>query len=179
MCLSDFSYRIMLPDLWPRFLPHTSDLKVYWTFHSHPRLNKLETHYLAPKPYSFCCISLSEWHLVQLFSKLETWNTPDSSWLRYPINQQSSVHVKPWIFFFNNFLSFFLVSLGLHCCVRAFSSCGERRLLSSCGLRLLTVATSLAVEHGLLCPSVVAARGLNSWGPQILGLRLSILGAQA
>ena len=46
-------------------------------------------------------------------------------------------------------------------------------------LRLLTAATSLAVEHGLLCPSVVAACGLNSWGPRILGLRLSILGAQA
>ena len=95
MCLSDFSHRITLPDLWPRFLPHTSDLKVYWTPHSHHKLNKLETHYLSPKPYSFCCISLSEWHLVQLLSKLEMWNILDSSWFRYPINQQSSIHIKP------------------------------------------------------------------------------------
>ena len=95
MCSSDFSYGIMLPDLSPRFLLHALDLKVYWPSHSHPKLNKLETHYLAPKPYSFCCFSLSEWHLVQLLSKLEMWNTLDSSWFRYPINQQSPTHVKP------------------------------------------------------------------------------------
>ena len=31
------------------------------------------------------------------------------------------------------FYLFFLAALGLRCCTRAFSSCGERGLLSSCG----------------------------------------------
>ena len=48
-------------------------------------------------------------------------------------------------FFFevDHFLKFLAV-LGLHCCVRFFSSCGEWGLLSSCGVQAF-----LAVEHGL------------------------------
>ena len=38
----------------------------------------------------------------------------------------------------------FLVVLGLHCCMWAFSSCCEQRLLSSCN-----VLASFAAEHGL------------------------------
>ena len=30
------------------------------------------------------------------------------------------------------FISLFLAALGLHCCMRAFSSCNERGLVSSC-----------------------------------------------
>ena len=39
--------------------------------------------------------------------------------------------------------------LGLRCCVRAFSSCGERGLLFVAVHGLLTVVASLVVEHGL------------------------------
>ena len=44
---------------------------------------------------------------------------------------------------------FFLAVLGLHCCVRAFSSCGELGLLFVAVRGLLTAVASLVVEHGL------------------------------
>ena len=51
------------------------------------------------------------------------------------------------VFYF--FIYLFMAALGLHCCARAFSSCGERGplFLAVCGL--LTVVASLVVEHGL------------------------------
>jgi len=42
----------------------------------------------------------------------------------------------------------FLAALGLHCCVQAFSSCGEQRLLFLVVHGLLVVA-SLVAEHRL------------------------------
>ena len=39
--------------------------------------------------------------------------------------------------------------LGLRCCVRAFSSCGEWGLLFVTVRRLLIVVTSLVAEHRL------------------------------
>ena len=52
---------------------------------------------------------------------------------------------------FKNFIYFiylFLAALDLHCCVRAFSSCGERGLLFIAVRGLLIVVASLVVEHG-------------------------------
>ena len=46
-------------------------------------------------------------------------------------------------------LSLFLAVLGLRCCARVFSSCGERGLLFIAVHRLLIVVASLVVEHGL------------------------------
>ena len=43
----------------------------------------------------------------------------------------------------------FMAVLGLRCCVRAFSSCGERGLLFVAVPGLLIVVASLVVEHGL------------------------------
>ena len=54
--------------------------------------------------------------------------------------------------FFNLFFSFiylFLTALGLCCCARAFSSCGERGLLFVVVCRLLIAVASLVAEHGL------------------------------
>ena len=50
-----------------------------------------------------------------------------------------------------HFLKFylFLVVFGLHCCMGAFSSCGERGLLFVAVRRLLIVVASLVAEHGL------------------------------
>ena len=50
---------------------------------------------------------------------------------------------------FFNLLFLFLAALGLRCCARAFSSCGEQGILfvEVCGL--LIVVASLVVEHGL------------------------------
>ena len=49
----------------------------------------------------------------------------------------------------------FMAALGLHCCARAFSSCGEQGLLLVAVCRLLIAVASLVVEHGL------KARGLQ------------------
>ena len=50
---------------------------------------------------------------------------------------------------FSVFFFFFLATLGLHCCTRAFSSCGEWGLLLIAVHGLLTVVASLVAEHGL------------------------------
>ena len=53
---------------------------------------------------------------------------------------------------FNKFIYFiylFLAALGLCCCVRAFSSCGERGLLFTAVCRLFIAVASLVAEHGL------------------------------
>ena len=61
----------------------------------------------------------------------------------------------PGIFFvgdffkINLFIYLFLAALGLRCCARAFSSCGERGLLFIVVRGILIVVSSLVVEHGL------------------------------
>ena len=47
------------------------------------------------------------------------------------------------------FMYLFLAALGLRCCARAFSSCGERGLLFVVVRGLLIVVASLIAEHGL------------------------------
>ena len=54
-----------------------------------------------------------------------------------------------FLFCFNLFIYLFLAVLGLRCCTRAFSSCGERRLLFVAVRRLLIAVASLVAEHGL------------------------------
>ena len=57
----------------------------------------------------------------------------------------------------------FMAALGLHCCSRAFSSCGERGLLFVAVCRLLLAVASLVTEHWLLgaWASVVVVHGLS------------------
>ena len=50
-------------------------------------------------------------------------------------------------FFF--LINFFLAALGLRCCARAFSSCGERGLLFVVVRGLLIAVAFLAAEHRL------------------------------
>ena len=45
------------------------------------------------------------------------------------------------------FIYLFMAVLGLHCCVRAFSSCGEQGLLFVAVHGLLIVVASLVAEH--------------------------------
>ena len=70
--------------------------------------------------------------------------------------------------------------LGLRCCMRAFSSCGEQELLFVAVRGLLIAVASLLAEHGLWSTwaSVDAVRGLRSCGSWALGLRLSSCGVQ-
>ena len=42
-----------------------------------------------------------------------------------------------------------MAALGLRCCARAFSSCGEQGLLFVAVRGLLTAVASLVAEHGL------------------------------
>ena len=74
----------------------------------------------------------------------------------------------------------FLAALGLHCCTRAFSSCGEGGYSSlwcaGFSLRWLLLLRSTGSRH---VGSVVVARRLSSCGSQALEHRLSSCGAQA
>ena len=54
---------------------------------------------------------------------------------------------EAFILFFKFYL--FLAVLGLCCCARAFSSCGERGLLFVVVHRLLVAVASLVAEHWL------------------------------
>ena len=47
-------------------------------------------------------------------------------------------------------LFIYLAALGLRCCARAFSNCGERGLLFVVLCGLLPAVASLVAEHGLL-----------------------------
>ena len=89
-------------------------------------------------------------------------NAPSSyEWLRYRIswhgNSQIYIYTHPGIsiyilFFFNKFIYFiylYLAALGLHCCMWAFSSCGERGLLFFAVRGLLIAVASLVAEHRL------------------------------
>ena len=57
---------------------------------------------------------------------------------------------------------------GLHCCARAFSSCGERGATLCCGAQALGAQASVVVAHGL-----------SSCGLRALELRVSSCGARA
>ena len=53
------------------------------------------------------------------------------------------------VFFKKLFIYLFMAELGLRCCARAFSSCGDQGLLFVAVLGLLIVVASLVAEHGL------------------------------
>ena len=53
----------------------------------------------------------------------------------------------PHLIFF--LINLFLAVLGLSCCTRAFSGCGEQGLLFVAVPRLLIAVASLVAEHGL------------------------------
>ena len=71
------------------------------------------------------------------------------SWLRW----KKAVDKMPKKAFlkkkFIYFIYLFLAALGLHCCARAFSSCGEQGLLFIAVRRLLVAVASLVAEHRL------------------------------
>ena len=71
--------------------------------------------------------------------------------------------------------------LGLRCCARAFSSCGEQGLLFVVVCKLLIAVTSLCCGARALgtWASVVVACELSSCGSQALESRLSSCGSRA
>ena len=65
-------------------------------------------------------------------------------------------------FIFLIFIYLFMAAFSLRCRSRTFSSCGEQRLLSSCGVWFLLAVASLVAKHGLhSLSSVVVAHGLS------------------
>ena len=56
---------------------------------------------------------------------------------------------KKFYLFIYLFVCLFMAVLGLRCCARAFSSCGEQGLLLVAVRGLLVAVASLVVEHGL------------------------------
>ena len=62
---------------------------------------------------------------------------------------QCSFFLKEHLFIYLFIYLFISAALGLHCCARAFSSCGEQGLLFVAVHGLLIVVASLVVEHGL------------------------------
>ena len=74
-----------------------------------------------------------------------------------------------------------MAALGLLCCMRAFSSCGERGLLFVEVRGFLIAVASLCCGAGALGTrvSVVVARRLSSYGSRALEHRLSSCGARA
>ena len=66
------------------------------------------------------------------------------------VAQLQKHHLEAFFFFLIYlFIYLFLVALGLRCCTRAFSSCGEQGLLFVAVHRLLIAVASLVAEHGL------------------------------
>ena len=64
----------------------------------------------------------------------------------YPLRHQGSPF---FIDFFKNLFYLPLAVLGLHCCMRVFSSCSEWGLLFVAVRGLLIAVASLVGEHGL------------------------------
>ena len=62
-------------------------------------------------------------------------------------NLSSDIYISLSIFLINLFY-LFLAVLGLRCCARAFSSCGEQGLLFLVVRGFLIAVASLVVEHG-------------------------------
>ena len=60
-----------------------------------------------------------------------------------------NAEANPFFFFLIYLFIYLLAVLGLRCCVRAFSGCGERGLLFVVMRGLLIAVASLFVEHGL------------------------------
>ena len=90
-------------------------------------------------------------------------------------------------FFLYKFIYLFLAALGLHCCMRAFSSCSERGPLFVAVRGLLIAVASLVVEYGLQARVGLSSCGVwapghvgfSSCGSRSLERRLSSCGAWA
>ena len=84
-----------------------------------------------------------------------------------------------FLFFINLLIYLFLAVLGVRCCTRAFSSCGQRGLFFVAVCGLIAVASHCRARALGLRASVVAACGLSSCGSQALEHRLSSCSARA
>ena len=136
-------------------------LKVKWEFA--PRFTE------SSKWKSYFLLHLSPWHI---FSKKLNWKTNHHAYLLQTISDRSclqvlncallelhsvnTIHYLHLLFF--KFTYLFLVAFGLHCCMRAFSSCSKQELLwlqcvglSCSGAQTLGAQASAVADRGLRC----------------------------
>ena len=85
--------------------------------------------------------------MVMLATARQTFNVCIG--LVFPFNIFSKHVFFFWFYFWFLFIYLFLAVLGLRCCARAFSSCGEHGLLFVAVHGLLIVMASLVAEHRL------------------------------
>ena len=73
--------------------------------------------------------------------------------VKLPFNSSQQILIcklhREFFFLLIYFIYLFLSLLGLRCCARAFSSCGERGPLFVAVRGLLTAVASLVAQHGL------------------------------
>ena len=117
-------------------------------------------HMSPDAPTSLSSFSLTLWRPNNSWrvtrTKLLSWflSTP-SGWrlsrnIQYAQYILKRVGLKKFFYkFIYLFIFKFLATLGLHCCTRAFYSCGKRGLLFAALRGLLTALASLVAEHGL------------------------------
>ena len=75
---------------------------------------------------------------------------------------------ESWFFSFFVILYFFLAALSLRWCTRAFSSCSEQGLLSSCSTWTLGRMGSIAADHWLSCPEACGIFSNQEWNLYVL-----------
>ena len=116
-----------------------------------------------------------------MFNILSDCQTVSHSWctILHSREQRMRVLISPHPFFFFFFLNkgpffkkiiylfLFLAVLGLHFCVRAFSSCGKRGPLFIAVRGPLTIAASLVVEHRLQTHRLSSC---GSWAQLLCGM---------
>ena len=92
----------------------------------------------------------------------QVWDMPSSDFGKpKTLHAGSLLNCNLLDIFFFSLIYLFMAALGLHCCARAFSSCGKRGLLFAAMHRLLIAVASLVAEHGLQ-----ACIGFSSCGSQ-------------
>ena len=112
--------------------------EMHWTSY----LGLLDGRQQAPQPCRPCRVYWSQWERHGLFPKRRgRASTCRCPWaISVPSTVQANCVLKIYLF---------LAVLGLCCCMWAFSSCGDWRLLSAWGAWLLIAMASLVAKHGL------------------------------
>lgn len=104
--------------------------------------------HVGPRPSAWRSRPRVLWSLLSRHANLSSCLAPST---RHTANTASKDprDSSRRVFIFVTYFYLSLAARGPHCCVRAFSGCGEARPLLAAAPGLLTVAASLAAEHGL------------------------------
>ena len=143
------------PDLFSCICILTVDISLFWS----PKIKTLGFPSIASPP-SLLLLLNRQFLLVHYWGggvdTAQGWCEPLGEKNRFLVQVLwvSYQFMTPWkllcgFYFFYSFFFLFLVTLVLHCCVWAFSCCGEQGLLSSCGVQALGIRASVVAARGL------------------------------